>query len=118
MDIALRGIDIHTYLAKDPKRAIAFWRDTIGLRCTQSDDQGAEFGLPDRSTFGLWKMDDGSWLPGTGITFAVDDVAATAAALRAKGVTVAGHIGKTPVCFMGFAEDSEGNDFVSHQRKA
>lgn len=117
MNIALRGIDIHTYLVKEPARAIAFWRDTIGLKCTESEEQGAEFELPDGSTFGLWKMDDGSWTRGNGIMFAVDDVAATAAALRAKGVSVDEHIEETPVCFMGFAEDSEGNSFVLHQRK-
>ncbi len=30
----------------------------------------------------------------------------------------AGHIEETPVCFMGFAEDSEGNHFVLHHRKS
>ena len=117
MSSALRGIDIHTYLVKEPARAIAFWRDTMGLVPTWEMEDGAEFGLPDGSTFGLWKMDDGSWVAGNGIMFAVDDVASTAAALRAKGARVAEHIEETPVCFMGFAEDSEGNRFILHQRK-
>ena len=114
----LHGIDIHTYLVKEPARAIAFWRDTMGLESTWEMEDGAEFALPDGSTFGLWRMDDGSWTPGNGIMFAVDDVAATAAALRAKGVTVGEHIEETPVCFMAFAEDTEGNHFILHRRKA
>ncbi len=118
MSNALRGIDIHTYLVKDPARAIAFWRDTMGLVPTWEMEDGAEFELPDGSAFGLWKMDDGSWTPGNGIMFAVDDVAAAAAELRSKGVTIAEQIEETPLCFMGFAEDSEGNSFILHHRKA
>lgn len=117
-DVAIRGIDIHTYLVKEPARAIAFWRDTMGLRCTWQSDEGAEFELPDGASFGLWKMDDGSWMPGNGIMFAVDDVRAAADAYRAKGVKIDGRVEETPVCHMAFAEDTEGNRFILHQRKA
>lgn len=115
---AISGIDIHTYLVKDPARAIAFWRDTMGLRvAAEYDGQGAEFELPDGATFGLWKMDDGSWMPGHGIMFAVPDVEAAIAELKSKGVTVMDHVEDTPVCKMGFGEDSEGNRFILHHRK-
>jgi predicted enzyme related to lactoylglutathione lyase len=113
----ISGIDIHTYLVKDPARAIAFWRDTMGLRTIWESADGAEFELPDGSTFGLWRMDDGSWEKGSGIMFAVPDVAQAAAALRAKGVAVMEHVEETPVCWMAFAEDSEGNAFILHKRK-
>jgi predicted enzyme related to lactoylglutathione lyase len=114
---AIKGIDIHTYLIKDPARAIAFWRDTMGLQPTYvSDEQGAEFLLPDGSYFGIWKMDDGSWSEGVGLMLAVDDVPAAVEHYTAKGVKFAGHE-ETPVCWMAFAEDSEGNHFILHKRK-
>jgi uncharacterized repeat protein (TIGR03803 family) len=116
-ELHISGIDIHTYLVKDPARAIAFWRDTMGLRIIWESADGAEFELPDGSTFGLWRMDDGSWEKGSGIMFAVPDVAQAAAALRANGVAVMEHIEETPVCWMAFAEDSEGNAFILHKRK-
>jgi predicted enzyme related to lactoylglutathione lyase len=118
MAIAVTGIDIHTYLVKDADRAIAFWRDTMGLDCTWAmPGMGAEFELPDGSSFGLWKMEDGSWMSGNGVMFAVPDVAAALAELKAKGVTVHDAIDETPMCTMAFAEDTEGNRFVLHKRK-
>ncbi len=119
MQTAISGIDIHTYLVKDADRAIAFWRDTMGLKLTwQMEGMGAEFELPDGSTFGLWKMDDGTWMAGNGIMFAVPDVAAAVAELKAKGVTFYDHIEETPMCTMAFGEDTEGNRFVLHKRKS
>lgn len=60
------GIDAHQYLAKDLKRAIAFYRDVIGLQPSSGSqwDHGTEFQLGDGSTFGVFAMPDGSWYPG------------------------------------------------------
>ncbi len=115
---AINGIDIHTYLVKEPARAIAFWRDTMGLRVTWEAEQGAEFELADGASFGLWKMGDDSWMAGNGVMFGVPDIDAAVAHYRAKGVRIADHIEESPVCRMAFAEDSEGNHFILHQRKA
>lgn len=90
-DVTISGIDIHTYLVKEPARAIAFWRDVMGLRSTWESEQGAEFELPDGSSFGLWKMDDGEWSAGSGVMFAVADASAAAAYYRARGARVAEH---------------------------
>ncbi len=118
MPVSISGIDIHTYLVKDADRAIAFWRDTMGLQVTwQMEGMGAEFELSDGATFGLWKMDDGTWMAGNGIMFAVPDVASAVAELKAKGVNFFDHIEETPVCTMAFGEDTEGNRFVLHKRK-
>ncbi|GAC1499466.1 MAG: VOC family protein [Vulcanimicrobiaceae bacterium] len=116
-DATIHGIDIHTYLVKDASRAISFWRDTMGLTPSWQSEQGAEFELPDGSTFGLWKMDDDSWMPGNGVMFAVADVHAASARFRDRGVRIDEHIEETPVCHMAFAQDSEGNAFMLHQRK-
>lgn len=77
---------------------------------------GAEFELGGGSAFGLWKMDDASWMPGNGVMFAVADAHAAAEFYRAKGVKI-GEIEDMPTCTMVFAEDTEGNHFILHQRK-
>ncbi len=117
---AIRGIDITTYLIKDYDRAIAFWRDTMGLTIAMEyGGMGAEFELADGATFGLWKMDDGSWHPNNSVLFSVADVHAAVARYKERGVHFEGdgHIEETPGCFMAFAKDSEGNGFMLHQRK-
>ncbi len=117
-DVQITGIDISTFLVKDPDRATKFWRDTMGLNATQVwDGRGAEFELPDGSTFGLWKMDDGSWSPGSSIMFAVPDIKRAVEYYRSRGVEIS-ESEETPVCHMAFAEDSEGNHFILHQRKS
>jgi predicted enzyme related to lactoylglutathione lyase len=113
---AIGGIDINTYLVKEPARAIAFWRDIMGLTPTWEGEQGAEFELPDGSYFGIWKMDDGTWAQGNGVMFAVPDVAKAVEHYGGKGVKFVGQ-DETPVCWMAFAEDSEGNHFILHKRK-
>ncbi len=113
---AIRGIDINTYLVKEPARAIQFYKETLGLNATWEAEQGAEFELPDGSYFGLWKMDDGTWHPSHGVMFSVADVPAAMEFYKAKGVSFIGSE-ETPVCHMAFAEDSEGNHFILHCRK-
>jgi predicted enzyme related to lactoylglutathione lyase len=114
--VAIDGIDVHTYLVKDPARALAFWRDTMGLKCTWSMERGAEFELPDGSSFGIWLLDDGDWVQGTGIMFAVSDFEAAVEYYRSRGVSI-DSTEENPTCFMAFAEDSEGNHFILHKRK-
>jgi len=112
------GIDTTAYLVKDVERAKKFYRDTLGLPLTNEfGDQGAEFVLSDNTTFSLWKMDDGSWTQGNGVMFAVDDFEKAVEQFRNAGVQIAPHVEDTPVCKMGFAEDSEGNTFIIHFRK-
>ena len=116
--MAILGIDTTTYLVKDIERAKRFYRDTLGLPLTSEfGTQGCEFILPDNTTFGLWKMDGGSWSAGNGVMFSVDDFEGSLEAYRNAGVKVAPHTEDTPVCKMAFAEDSEGNTFIIHFRK-
>ena len=113
--IAIKGIDVTTYLVKEPKRAIAFWQDVMGLPATYVSEQGAEFELADGTTFGLWRMDDGSWHPGHGVMFHVDDVRAAADHFRSRGAQIVDHIEDNAQCSMAFGEDTEGNHFILHQ---
>jgi predicted enzyme related to lactoylglutathione lyase len=117
-DTTIRGIDVHTYLVKEPARAIAFYRDVMGLKPSWSDDaKGAEFDLGDGATFGLWKMDDGTWAPGKGVMFSVPDARAAADYYRGRGAKVLPEIHDGEHCTMAFVEDTEGNHFILHARK-
>lgn len=113
----IRGIDITTYLVKDAERAKAFYRDVMGLRPTWEAESGAEYTLPDGATFGIWQGDE-PWEPSRGVMFTVDDVKAAADYYRARGAKIEAEIFESPVCFMAFGEDSEGNRFILHQRKS
>src|SRR3977135_1496523 len=86
--IRINGIDVHTYLVKDPVRAIAFYRDVLGRPSTVEMPQGAEFELGDGSTFGVWQMQDGSWHPSAGVMFAVDDLKRAEEYYRERGVNI------------------------------
>ena len=81
----ITGIDITTYLVTDAARAIAFYRDTLGLPLSREyGGQGAEFELSDGVTFGLWKMDDGNFMPSQGVMFAVPDIRAVLHGFRRR----------------------------------
>ena len=113
----IKGIDIAGYLVEDPAKAVAFYRDVLGMVPTHVDDagRGAEFTLSDGTTFGVWHIPDAEL--GGGLLFAVDDVNAAVTQYRAKGLEIDDVI-ETPVCFMAFTQDPEGNRLIIHQRKA
>ena len=120
---AIKGIDITTYLVKDVERATKFYRDVMGMKTTMEyGGQGAEFTFADDTTFGIWKMEDGSWHSSGGVHFAVEDIKAAVDRYASRGVTFQAESGtiiqEFPVCFIAFAEDSEGNMFMLHQRKS
>jgi predicted enzyme related to lactoylglutathione lyase len=115
----ITGVDIFGPATTDAKRLIAFYRDVLGMKPTGIDDSegGAEFELSDGTTFGVWQPRDNSW-SGKGYTalFAVGDINAAVAQFRANGATL-GDPFETPVCFMSFGSDPDGNQFGIHQRK-
>ncbi|MDQ2662799.1 MAG: VOC family protein [Candidatus Eremiobacteraeota bacterium] len=115
----ISGIDITAYLVKDANRAIAFYRDTLGMTPSSvTEGKGAEFTFGD-ATFGIWQMDDDSWSAGSGVMFAVSDLKAAVDLYKSRGVKFQGdgHIEDMPHCAMAFGEDSEGNHFILHQHK-
>jgi len=50
----ITGMDLSGYMVKDASRAIAFYRDVLGLEpvTVYPDNRGAEYELPDGTTFG------------------------------------------------------------------
>lgn len=112
----IKGMDMAGYLVKDPAKAIAFYRDVLGIEPTDVDEEGrgAEFTLSDGTTFGVWRPEDGE--TGGFIMFAVDDIDSATKTLRERGVQIPDPI-ESPVCHMTFGQDPEGNGFIIHQRK-
>ena len=115
------GMDLSGYMVKDGARSIAFYRDVLGLEPTTvySDNRGAEYELPDGTTFGLWGGGGKSpfpFQPNNSILFAVDDFDAAVAAVEERGAPVVFR-NETPVCFMAGLHDPDGNLVVLHKRK-
>jgi predicted enzyme related to lactoylglutathione lyase len=111
------GIDTHIYNVKDFDRALGFYkklfeREPVTLRA----GMWAEFEFPDGSAFSIGKHEDFPWQPGYTVLFAVPDVAAAAALVNGAGGKAAAP-SESPVCFMSFGEDTEGNQIVLHKRK-
>ncbi|HEY2473818.1 MAG TPA: VOC family protein [Candidatus Cybelea sp.] len=114
------GLDLSGYMVKDAPRAIAFYRDVLGLEPARvyPEDRGAEYEFPDGTTFGLWGGGGRimPFQPSNGILFAVDDLAEAVAAVKARGLPILMET-ETPVCRMAMINDTEGNMVTLHQRK-
>ncbi len=117
---SITGMDLSGYMVKDAARAIAFYREVLGLEPARvyPDNRGAEYELADGTTFGLWG--GGGFVmpfqPSNGILFAVDDLAAAVSAVKARGILVLME-NETPVCSMAMIDDTEGNIVTLHKRK-
>jgi len=114
----IRGMDMSAYFVSDPQKAIAFYRDVLGIEPTAVDDQGrgAEFTLADGTTFGVWNNGEGSPSSGGFVMFTVDDARAVTETLQARGLQLSEPM-EGPVCIMSFGQDPDGNGFAIHQRK-
>lgn len=115
----ITGIDRTEFMVTDPARALAFYRDVLGLELQSlaPDRSGGEFELADGSTFGFWSEPGLPFQPSCGVLFAVDDLEGALTALAAHGVAAIRRM-ETPFCSMAFVHDSEGNVVTLHKRKA
>jgi predicted enzyme related to lactoylglutathione lyase len=115
------GMDLSGYMVKDAARAIGFYRDVLGLEpvMVYPENRGAEYELPDGTTFGLWGGGGRvmPFQPSNGILFAVDDLDAAVSAVKARGIPVIME-NETPVCRMALINDTEGNIVALHKRKS
>jgi predicted enzyme related to lactoylglutathione lyase len=121
MAFTLTGLDLSAYMVKDAKRAIAFYRDVLGLEPTTvyPEDNGAEYVFSDGTAFGLWKGDQAGvpFQPSNGILFAVDDFRGAVETVKARGIPLLMET-ETTVCYMAMIQDTEGNSVVLHKRKS
>jgi catechol 2,3-dioxygenase-like lactoylglutathione lyase family enzyme len=105
----------------DMERAVAFYRDTLGLE--QVSAQGfPEFQLGENVSVYLLDMErigSSFTAPHTAhIALRVPDVAATRDELEARGVAFEGGILDTGVCHMAPFKDPDGNNLMLHRRYA
>jgi catechol 2,3-dioxygenase-like lactoylglutathione lyase family enzyme len=105
----------------DMERAVAFYRDTLGLE--QVSAQGfPEFQLGENVSVYLLDMErigSSFTAPHTAhMELRVPDVAATRDELEARGVAFEGGILDTGVCHMAPFKDPDGNNLMLHRRYA
>ncbi len=114
-ETAITGMDLIGCTVSDVQRSLAFYRDTLGMVPSMASAGGAEFELPDGTTFGIWKPDGGEFPIGCGIMFAVDDAKAAVALFTSRGAAIAATF-DSPVCVMGMGQDPDGNGYIIHER--
>lgn len=110
-------VDFVAVPTRDIEKAVAFYRDVLGLPQSQYD--GAEVETPN-VTLSFWdpKRDGEEFVPiHGGIALRVPDVAAAVEEFRTAGGEVVG-IEDTGVCHMGFVKDPDGNTLILHRRYA
>jgi predicted enzyme related to lactoylglutathione lyase len=115
-----RAIDFVVHDVSDLHRAVAFYRDTLGLKLDFLKEEWgwAEFDIRPVS-LALNQPSEGPPTPGSGavIALAVDDVKAAVEELRGKGVAIVQESVETGVCFMAVIADPDGNRLWLHKRK-
>ena len=110
-------VDFVAVPTRDVERAVAFYRDVLGLPA--SEFSGGEVETPN-VTLSFWnpERDGEEFVPNAaGLAFRVPDVAAAVDEVRAAGAEVVG-IEDTGVCQMGFCKDPDGNTVILHRRYA
>ena len=118
--VGIRGVDTVSYLVKDVDRATKFYTDLLGFEPTLSFlPVGVEWTFPTGETFGIVKPPNAPWEKLGGVHFGVDDIKSAVATCKQKGISFAddAKIYETPGCFLAFAHDSEGNEFILHELK-
>ena len=119
----IRGTDFVYYQTGDIDRAIAFYRDTLGLelegyyeqmRWAEFDAGNTTLVLNDPSILGVGIEPR----PGGGAAaLAVEDLAAAMEELEGKDVPVVFPAQESPICHLSCIEDPDGNHVWLHQRK-
>lgn len=119
----IRGTDFVYYQTGDIDRAIAFYRDTLGLelegyyeqmRWAEFDAGNTTLVLNDPSILGVGIEPR----PGGGAAaLAVEDLADAMEELGGQGVTVVFPAQESPICHLACIEDPDGNHVWLHQRK-
>jgi predicted enzyme related to lactoylglutathione lyase len=109
------------YPVKDPKRARAFYGETLGLKIGSHSADGVwtEYDLPGGGCLGLFASSDAKPTSDSGamIAFEVADLDALIARLKTEGVTFKAEMIPSPVCRMSIILDSEGNPIMLHELK-
>jgi len=118
----ITGVDFVTVPTKDLDAAVAFYGEILGLHRSvfMPERNFAEFetGSLTLSVVVAEHFPFGYHPNPNPIALHVDDVAASRAALEARGATFAGDVFDTGVCHMAFLSDPDGNALMLHHRYA
>jgi catechol 2,3-dioxygenase-like lactoylglutathione lyase family enzyme len=108
-------VDFVSIPTRDGARAVAWYRDVLGLPVSEYTD--AEVETPN-VTLSFWNPEDQgeTFVPNeNGIALRVADVEAALEEFRSAGGEVIG-IQDSGVCHMGFVKDPDGNVLILHRR--
>jgi catechol 2,3-dioxygenase-like lactoylglutathione lyase family enzyme len=108
-------VDFVSVPTRDHERALAWYRDVLGLPV--SDYSEGEIETPN-VTLSFWMPEEQGeeFVPNAnGIALRVSDVTAAVEEVRASGAEVIG-IQDSGVCHMGFVKDPDGNVIILHHR--
>lgn len=113
----IKDIAFVAYAVRDVPKAVAFYRDVVGLEPGKAFNEGyVEFNVGS----GAFAVDGDppGYEPGTcsGVNFEVDEIAAARQRLVDHGATVT-QVYEFPSCSVCFAKDPDGNGFALHQIK-
>jgi predicted enzyme related to lactoylglutathione lyase len=118
----LQKIAFTMYPVKDMPRARAFYEETLqlGPGSGGASSPWVEFDLPGGGSLAITTVtpNEPSASAGGTIAFEVDDLPATVAELKARGVTVAAEGIESPVCRMAVVKDPDGNAIILHKLKS
>jgi catechol 2,3-dioxygenase-like lactoylglutathione lyase family enzyme len=110
-------VDFVSIPTRDIARAVAFYRDVLGLPASEFAEGEIE---TSNVTLGFWVPEEQGEpfvANESGIALRVDDVYDAVEEVRAAGAKVIG-IQDTGVCLMGFVKDLDGNVLILHRRYA
>jgi catechol 2,3-dioxygenase-like lactoylglutathione lyase family enzyme len=110
-------VDFVSVPTRDSARAVAWYRDVLGL--SESEFSGGELETPNLTlSFWLPTEQGEPFVPNeNGIALRVADVQAAVDEVRAAGGDVLGVV-DSGVCHMGFVKDPDGNVVILHRRYA
>jgi catechol 2,3-dioxygenase-like lactoylglutathione lyase family enzyme len=114
--VQVEQVDFVTVPTRDVERAVAWYRDVLGLPV--SEHTGAEIETPN-VTLSFWNPETQGeeFKPNeAGFALRVPDVGEARKELEAKGVEFLGETVDTSVCHMGFLKDLDGNTVILHRR--
>jgi catechol 2,3-dioxygenase-like lactoylglutathione lyase family enzyme len=115
--IQVEQVDFVSVPTRDSARAIAWYRDVLGLPVSEFTEGEVE---TPNVTLSFWNPEaDGEPFQANtaGIALRVADVEAAVEEVRGAGADVIG-IEDSGVCHMGFVKDPDGNVLILHRRYA
>ncbi|MDQ3381920.1 MAG: VOC family protein [Actinomycetota bacterium] len=113
----IEQVDFISVPTRDLARAVAWYRDVLGLPASEFSEEEIE---TPNLTLSFWKPEeqDEPFVPNeNGVALRVADVEVAVGEVRAAGGDVMG-IEDSGVCRMGFVKDPDGNVLILHRRYA